>query len=172
MEKRFILTRANSKEPRKRKGNRMIIYIAGSFTTERERKSLEHMLELVKVEHHNDLLFIPMEQKVSRDAKKEDGSWKLSNPAWAQEVFQLDRNGLTDADRIIAMYTGHWSTTGTSWEIGYAYGKGIPITLYIPEWAKEENVSLMVLNSASSWMDEQGHVHPITFEWLNQFNQK
>lgn len=150
----------------------MKIYIAGSFTTERERKSLEHMIALVRAAHPNDELFVPMEHCVPFDHKNEDGTWHLSNPAWAQEVFYIDLNGLKNADRIIAMYTGHWSTTGTSWEIGYAFSANIPITLYIPEWAKEENVSLMVLNSASGWMDETGIFHPITFDWLNQFNQK
>lgn len=150
----------------------MKIYIAGSFTTERERKSLEHMIALVRAAHPHDELFVPMEHCVPFDHKNEDGTWYLSNPAWAQEVFHIDLNGLKNADRIIAMYTGHWSTTGTSWEIGYAYGAGIPITLYIPEWAKEENVSLMVLNAASSWMDEEGKTNFITSEWLSKFNQK
>lgn len=148
------------------------IYIAGSFIAERERKSLEHMIELVRKRHPNSELYIPMEHKVDGDYQKPDGTWVLSNPAWAQCVFFMDIEGIQDADKVIAMYTGHFGTTGTSWEIGYAYGIGKPITLYIPEWAKEENASLMVLNSTFSYLDEEGNEHGINKSWLEQFNQK
>ena len=150
----------------------MKIYIAGSFTAERERKSLEHMIALVREKYPTAELYIPMEHKVEGDYQKEDGTWYLSNPAWAQCVFYMDIEGIQDCDEIIAMYTGHFGTTGTSWEIGYAYGLGIPVTLYIPEWAKEENASLMVLNSAYAYLDEDGNKHGVNKNWLEQFNQK
>lgn len=148
------------------------IYIAGCFTHERERKSLEHMIEIVRAKFPECELFVPMEHSVEGDFKKEDGTWNLSNPAWGRAVFDMDLKGLKNANTMIAMYTGHFGTTGTSWEIGYAYCAGKRIILYIPDWAKEENVSLMVLNSASSWMDEEGNVFPITHSWLKTFNQK
>lgn len=149
------------------------IYIAGSFTAERERKSLEHMISLVRKTKPDAEMFIPMEHKIEDDYQNPDGTWHLSNPAWAKRVFEMDVNeGLTQCDRVIAMYTGHHGTTGTAWELGCAYWLGLPITLYIPEWAKENNTSLMVLNSAKYWMDEYGNEFPITFSWLKQFNQK
>jgi nucleoside 2-deoxyribosyltransferase len=150
----------------------MKIYIAGSFTSEKSRKSLNHMIELVRKHYPNCELFVPMEHKVEGDFQKPDGTWNLSNPAWGRAVFDMDLKGLIESDIVIAMYTGHFGTTGTSWEIGYAYCAGKRIILYIPDWAKEENVSLMVLNSASSWMDEEGNIFPITHSWLKTFNQK
>ncbi len=150
----------------------MKIYIAGSFATEHERTTLEHMIELARSKYPIDGFFVPMEHCVPFDHKNEDGTWYLTNPAWAQEVFNTDITAMRNADHVIAMYTGHRSTTGTAWELGFAYAIGIPITLYIPAWAKKNDFSLMVLNSASNWMDEKGEVHPVSFDWLNQFNQK
>ena len=143
----------------------MKIYIAGSFATEQDRTTLEHMIALVRFKNPNAEIFVPMEHKI-------DGAWRMSNPAWAKEVFKTDRVAMEDSTCVIATYTGHRSTTGTAWELGYAYATGLPITLYIPEWAKDRDFSMMVLNSASSWMVEDGEIHPITFDWLNQFNQK
>lgn len=143
----------------------MKIYIAGSFATEHERKSLEHMIELARTKYPIDGFFIPMEHKV-------ENAWSMTNPAWAQEVFNTDLTAMSRSDHVIAMYTGHRSTTGTAWELGFAHALGIPITLYIPAWAKKNDFSLMVLNAASNYMDDTGEVHPVSFNWLNQFNQK
>lgn len=108
----------------------MKIYIAGSFATEQDRATLEHMVALVRFKNPNAELFVPMDHKI-------DGAWRMSNPAWANEVFCADRNAMQNTSIVFAMYTGHRSTTGTAWELGYAYALGLPIVLYIPDWAKD-----------------------------------
>lgn len=148
------------------------VYIAGSFTTPELRKELEHMLELFNKSYPCCNIFIPMEHKVEGDYQKPDGTWNLSNPEWARRVFEMDKLHLDNAHVIYAMYTGHVGTTGTSWELGYACAKGIPVILYIPDWVKNIDCSLMVLNGAKEYMDSKGISHPITDEWLSQFNQK
>lgn len=148
------------------------IYIAGSFTTEQTRKALDQMIALVRKAFPNDNLYIPMEYKVEEDYQNPDGSWHLSNSDWARKVFEADRNAIVSCDMMIAMYTGHIGTTGTSWELGFAYGSGIPIVLYIPEWVEKNNCSLMVLNGAGQYMDSKGKIHKIDSNWLEKFNQK
>ena len=135
-----------------------LIYIAGPFSTEQERESLKHMIELVKKKYDADL-YIPMEYKVEGDYQKDDGSWNLPNEDWAKKVFAHDLDKLTLCDKVIAMYTGRQqSQSGTSWEIGYAYAEHIPITIYIPDWAKNNPMSLMVINSAEDFMLENGDI--------------
>jgi len=150
----------------------MKIYIAGSFSDQYLRGSLLKMIRLARKNHPSAELFIPMEYKIEEDFQKEDGTWNLSNPDWANRVFKMDVENLINSDMMFAMYTGHYGTTGTSWEIGFAYAQGIPIVLYIPDWSKESNFSLMVLNCAKKYIDENGNIKKITTKWLEQFNQK
>ena len=154
------------------------IYIAGTFTNEQSRKSLEHMIEIVKkkfaypISQGDVELFIPMEHKIEEDFQKPDGTWNLSNPEWARKVYNMDIEAIDEAALIIAMYTGHYGTTGTAFELGYARAKNKQVVLYIPEWAKENNVSLMIFNSADMYMSENGVIRKITDKYLEQFNQK
>lgn len=150
----------------------MKIYIAGSFSNELLRSSILKMIRLARKNHPSAELFIPMEHKIEDDFQKEDGTWNLSNPDWANRVFKMDVENLMNSDVVFAMYTGHYGTTGTSWEIGFAYAQEIPIVLYIPDWTRESNFSLMVLNCAKKYMDENGNIKKITDKWLEQFNQK
>jgi hypothetical protein len=44
--------------------------------------------------------------------------------------------------------------------------------LYIPEWAKEKDMSLMIINSALGWMDEDGVIRYVKEDFFKMFNQK
>ena len=149
----------------------MRIYIAGPFSHQEERESLKHMIELVKKRYPEANFYIPMEYKVPEDFQKEDGTWNLPNYKWAKRVYESDIKHLDTASIVIALYVGHYCSSGTVWEIGYARGKGIPVIAYIPECVKGD-VSLMVMNGFSSYIGEDGDLHPITEEFLSKFNQK
>lgn len=149
----------------------MKIYIAGPFSTERERESLKHMIELVKSRYPGYSLYIPMEYKVPGDFQKLDGTWNLSNDEWARKVYENDIKNLDSADLVIFMYTGHYCSSGTIWEVGYACGKGIITIIYIPEWAQKENMSLMVMNSTKHCLIEDGNIHRFDIDLIN-YNQK
>ena len=125
------------------------IYIAGPFAEPYHRKALLHMIDLIKQSEDADKfeLYIPMEYKVKGDFQKPDGTWNLPNHVWAYNVFQADLEALNKANMVVALYDGRKGTTGTAWEIGYAYAKGIPVIGYIPEHAKKEPMSLMIVNS-------------------------
>lgn len=150
----------------------MKIYIAGSFSNDVLKCSLLKMIRLARKNHPSAELFIPMEHKIEEDFQMPNGNWFLSNSDWANRVFKMDLENLVNSDMVFAMYTGHYGTTGTSWEIGFAYAQGIPIVLYIPDWTRESKFSLMILNCAKHYMDEKGNIKKITTKWLEQFNQK
>ena len=46
---------------------------------------------------------------------------KLTNEEWARKVFEYDVEQIRNADCILAIYHGHYSDSGTAWEIGFAF---------------------------------------------------
>lgn len=119
-----------------------MIYIAGPFFTEIERMYLAEMISYVKKEYPSEELFIPMEHFI------EDGAI-LPNNVWAKKVFEMDVDALNKCDKVVALYLGHYSDTGTSWELGYAYAKGKEVNLYIPKELWKKDMSLRPLNGAT-----------------------
>lgn len=149
------------------------IYIAGTFSSDEDRKSLKGLINLVRHKYPDADVFVPMEHKVEGDFQRPDGSWFLPNEVWARRVFNMDLAAIDRADIVFAMYTGHKSTTGTSWEMGYAYASGKPIIGYIPFWAEENNMSLMIINSLSGYVNKEGNiVWNIDEEFRKKYNQK
>lgn len=148
----------------------MKIYVAGPFFDEKETYELGHMITLIRsMFAENVELFIPMEHKIP-------GGWDLPNSIWAKKVFDMDVQAIDGSDMIIAMYTGHYSDTGTVWEMGYAHCKGIPVIGYIPDWAKTEDMSLMVLNCFDGVLINHPlhgpSIETLSSETLKKYNQK
>lgn len=148
-----------------------MIYIAGPFSTEQERASLEKMITLVRKRYPLEDLYIPMDFKVEGDFQKLDGTWNLPNHEWAKKVYEADVEHLLSSRMVFAMYCGRIHSSGSIWEIGYACGKEIPVILYIPKWASNE-MSLMVLNGVYGYIDENSMIYPFTPKLLKSFNQK
>lgn len=119
-----------------------MIYIAGPFFTDKERAFLKIVIESVKEIFPNEELFIPMEHFIPNGEN-------LSNNEWAEAVFKMDVEALNKCDRVVAAYLGLRSDTGTAWEIGYAYAKGIPVNLIIPPEVFKEEVSIMPIQSSN-----------------------
>ena len=119
-----------------------MIYIAGPFFTDEERAFLNVVIESVKETFPNEKLFIPMEHFIPNGEN-------LSNNEWAEAVFKMDVEALNKCDRVVAAYLGLRSDTGTAWEIGYAYAKGIPVDLILSLEALSGEVSIMPIQSSN-----------------------
>ena len=119
-----------------------MIYIAGPFFTDKERAFLKIVIESVKEIFPNEELFIPMEHFIPNGEN-------LSNNEWAEAVFKMDVEALNKCDRVVAAYLGLRSDTGTAWEIGYAYAKGIPVDLILSLEALSGEVSIMPIQSSN-----------------------
>ena len=120
-----------------------MIYIAGPFFTDKERAFLKNLIRSVKKMFPNEELFIPMEHFIPNGEN-------LSNNEWAEAVFKMDVEALNKCNHIIAAYSGLYSDTGTAWEIGYAYAKGIPVDLISPTEVLKEEMSIMPIQSSNS----------------------
>ena len=119
-----------------------MIYIAGPFFTDEERAFLKIVIENIKEIFTNEELFIPMEHFIPNGEN-------LSNNEWAEAVFKMDVEALNKCDRVVAAYLGLRSDTGTAWEIGYAYAKGIPVDLILSLEALSGEVSIMPIQSSN-----------------------
>lgn len=135
----------------------MKIYVAGPFFNVKERTELEKMIGYLNLKYPDAELFIPMDHEIKNGQD-------LPNCIWSKKVFDMDVKAIDDCDFVVALYMGHYSDTGTVWETGYAYAKGIPVILYIPEDNKED-MSLMVLNSCTSILNAKDI-------YMEKYNQK
>lgn len=128
-----------------------MIYVAGPFFNPKERMYLNEMIEWIKREYPNEELFIPMEHFIPNGAN-------LPNNEWAKKVYDMDVEALDKCDKVCALYLGHYSDTGTAWEIGYATAMKKLILLYVPRAYSNMDMSIMPVSSAHVVFDEIGRV--------------
>ena len=89
----------------------MRIYFAGPLFTSAERDWNMALASALRAAGHE--VFLPQEQEPGRDAAG---------------IFATDVGGIDWADALVAIMDGADPDSGTSWEVGYAYGKK-PIVL-------------------------------------------
>ncbi len=90
----------------------MKLYFAGPLFTTPERDWNATVTAALRVAGHE--VFLPQEQEPGKDAAG---------------IFAVDVGGIDRADGLVAIMDGPDPDSGTSWEVGYAYGKGKPIVL-------------------------------------------
>ena len=121
------------------------VYLAGPFFNETEVKNIEKA-ESVLEERGFDL-FSPMRHEVRTEPGTVD---------WAR-----DR-----ADLVVALYYGNVSDSGTAWECGYAYAKGVPVVLVHVNEDADSNLMMHVGCATNiSW----GDLETFDFEQLPRF---
>lgn len=122
------------------------IYVAGPFFKPGERERLEKIRKLFNEDSFFEDydLFFPMDHFIK------DGE-NMPTWEWAQAVFDMDTKVLENSDIVVAVYDKHYSDSGTAWELGYAYGLGIPVVLLCTD-LKSDN-SLMPMCAATRIYD-------------------
>lgn len=95
----------------------MKIYLAGPFFNKNERDLIEKASKILRSQEHQ--VIVPMEHII------ENGD-KMTNEEWSRCVFQYDVAKIRECDIVIAIYHGHYSDTGTAWELGYTKACAIP----------------------------------------------
>lgn len=119
------------------------MYVAGPFFSDVQTWS---MCDIEKVLANNNVeMFRPRydagQIKNMQAATNED----------LKRVFNNDIKGIDDCDAIIANLT--FKDTGTAFEIGYAYAKGIPILLYNDQSISLKKVNLMLAAVAENFFN-------------------
>lgn len=113
------------------------IYLASPLFTEYERENVRKYAK-----YYRDLgwtVYVPMEHQI-------ENAWDMPNHEWARKVFEEDVKAIDDSDRIVVLYYGLYSDSGTAWEQGYAYAKGKSVEVINCGCSE---ASLMVVNGQS-----------------------
>ena len=105
----------------------MKIYVAGPFFNNEEIKTLDLVVEILKAQFVNAEFYIPKEHKI-------EGGETMPNVEWAKKVRDMDLEAIKTCDVIIALYGGHYSDTGTAFEIGYAQPRGSEANQRLPRY--------------------------------------
>lgn len=90
----------------------MRLYFAGPLFTTAERSWNAEVTAALRAAGHE--VFLPQEQEPGRDAAG---------------IFATDVGGIDWADGLVAIMDGPDPDSGTSWEVGYAFGVQKPIVL-------------------------------------------
>lgn len=119
----------------------MKIYLASPLFTDHERKKVGVYAKILRSVGHQ--VYVPMEHQI-------ENGWDMDNHEWAKAVFEEDVRAINNSDCVYCLYYGLYSDSGTAWECGYAYGKGIPVHLVD---CSNEEVSLMIVNGSNNAED-------------------
>src|SRR5437899_1173979 len=116
----------------------MKLYLAAPLFSEAERAFNLALADALSAAGHE--VYLPQ-----RDTPNVDGAARTTT------VFRANLSALSKADAVVAICEGPQVDDGTAWEIGYAYGRNIPVygvrtDVRIAHQA-DERVNLMILES-------------------------
>jgi nucleoside 2-deoxyribosyltransferase len=130
----------------------MRVYIAAPLFTEGERAFNLVLTRALEAEGHE--VYLPQrDTATSQDAGR------------TTTMFQGNLTALAEADAVVAVCDGPQVDDGTAWEIGYGYGRNIPVyglrtDLRIVQ-QPDERINLMILeslNELSSTIEQLVHI--------------
>lgn len=116
------------------------VYVAGPFFNSEERARMNRLKEYLLTQPFEEEyeFFFPMDHFIP------DGE-NMSNKDWARAVCYVDIEALENSEFVIAIYDGHYSDSGTAFEIGYASASNITCCVLFTNLDCDQ--SLMVVNS-------------------------
>lgn len=89
-------------------------------------------------------------------------AWDYPNNEWGLMVFTSDVNAINGCDALVLLSYGRYSSAGTNWEAGYAFGIGKPV--FVVEMT-DSPMSLMVANGR--WATVKGIEGLSEYDWEN-----
>lgn len=113
----------------------MKVYLASPFFDDMDRANA---IEATKILRNKGLeVYLPLEHKI-------ENAWDYTNHEWGRLVFEADKKAVDDCDTLVCLSYGRFSSAGTNFEVGYAYGTGKKVI--VVEMPKVELMSLMTMN--------------------------
>lgn len=105
----------------------------------------EHRKRAIAVAEHlrkrGDIVYLPCEHKL-------EGAYDMPNHVWGEHVFWQDVKNIQASDAVICLSYGREGSAGTAWELGFAFGYGIPSV--VVEMPEVELMSIMVSNGCTA----------------------
>lgn len=98
------------------------IYLAGPFFDDEQIERIERVEAALAENPTVGDVFSP---------RKAEAIHREGSPAWAQEIFEMDRQHIDQAEVMLAVidYEQTYVDPGTAWETGYAAAKRKPVVL-------------------------------------------
>ena len=115
----------------------MKVYISSPLSTDEQKFRINEVAKYIRDCGYE--VFSPMEYVVPN-------AWDLDCITWSKKVQQHNLDGLNTSNVVVAIYDGLNSDTGSAFEIGYAYAKGIPVILLVTDVSIKQ--SLMITNAS------------------------
>ena len=85
---------------------------------------------------------------------------------WRKATFKSDVDAIDDCDVVVAINCqGNYDDSGTMWEIGYAYAKGIPVVLFNNT---DKTINLMIADSLYSLITSYDELQEYDFDRLER----
>lgn len=117
-----------------------MVYLAAPWFNEHELNTYNKVLN--KLRSQNIDVYAPMEHFI-------DNADTMSNEDWGKAVSEEDLIALNKCTSVIVLNFGLYSDSGTAWEAGYAFAKGISVTMLVDD-EYESTYSLMVCNGCTT----------------------
>jgi nucleoside 2-deoxyribosyltransferase/predicted secreted protein len=117
------------------------VYLAGPLFSEAERQYNIRVAELLRSYAYD--VYLPQETGDSDSMRGVEAH---------REIFAMNREQLDASDIVVAIIDGSDADSGTAWEMGYAYAKGIPVYAVRTDFrivGDFERVNLMLEQSAT-----------------------
>jgi nucleoside 2-deoxyribosyltransferase/predicted secreted protein len=135
--------------------SRYRVYLAAPLFSAAERNYNRHLAERLQA----NLFEVYLPQDTGDDSYTRDG-------AAHQVIFERNRAALEAADIMVAVIDGADADSGTAWEIGYAYARGIPVISIRTDFrmaGHHEHVNLMLEQSSEVVRSEEELLSRILF---------
>jgi nucleoside 2-deoxyribosyltransferase len=114
----------------------MKIYFAGPLFTQNERIWNRDLAARISGLDNSIEVFLP--QKVTIESK-------FNDPKMYTRLFKILVEAIDASDAVVAILDGADSDSGTSWEVGYAYGKGKRVIGVRTDFRKNDDKGLNVM---------------------------
>lgn len=128
------------------------VYLASPFFNIKEIERMEAVRDILREKGLD--VFVPNEHQ---NEDLEFGSME-----WRKATFESDVNGIDTADVVVAVICqGNYDDSGTAWEIGYAFAKGIPVLVVN---TTGETINLMIADSLHALITSFAELREYDFE--------
>ncbi len=123
----------------------MELYLAGSLFTQAERRWLRELAR--GLESRDYKVFLPQDQASLP---------LLADPPDFHGAFESCRDAIDRADAVVAALDGADADSGTAWECGYAYARGVPIVVIRTDFrgGEDRGLNLMLRRSATAVVEQ------------------
>lgn len=132
----------------------MKIYIAGPFFNDKEIQYIEKTEQILTSKGYS--YFSPRSIDYSHLG--------FGSNEWSNSIFKKDILEIDNCDMMIVLYHGNYSDSGTAFEIGYAYAKGIQIVLVHVDRENDSNLMCHEGCNTNIYFDELANFDFENFE--------